>query len=325
MQYLGPILSLGALGLLFGVVLAFASQKFAVEVDPRAEEVAAVLPGANCGACGYPGCSNYAKAVAEGEKINLCSVGGSAVSTKIASIMGVESVDTGEKKVARVLCQGGSRCKDEFEYTGLETCFAMNLVSGGPKACKEGCLGCGDCIKACKFGAIKMDEYGVAEIIRENCVGCEQCVAACPKNIIEMVPFTQNTYVNCKNRDGGAVARKACEKACIACKQCEKACNFDAIHVENNVARIDYSKCTDCMACFKVCPTNAITVLDPSEKKAEVIEEKCIGCTICAKNCPVSCIDGELKQVHHVREEECIGCGICKSKCPKDAINMKTV
>lgn len=174
---------------------------------------------------------------------------------------------------------------------------------------------------ACQFSAIKL-ENGVAEIIPSNCTGCQACVKACPKKIISMVPASQNTIVDCMNKEIGAQVKKNCSVACIACKLCEKACRFDAIHVTNNLAAIDYTKCTDCMECYEVCPTGAIQA-DPAKKVvAQVIDDKCIGCTICAKNCPVNCIDGELKQIHHVRQAECIGCRICYEKCPKDAIEM---
>lgn len=316
-----PVVGMGGLGAAFGGLLAYASKKFEVKNDPRADEINAILPAANCGGCGYPGCMNYAVAVVGGEKVNLCIVGGPKVAEQVAAIMGVETVDEAERVVARVHCNGGINARDEFLYQGIQSCKAMNLVSGGPKACKDGCLGCGDCMAACQFSAIKL-ENGVAEIIPSNCTGCQACVKACPKKIISMVPASQNTIVDCMNKEIGAQVKKNCSVACIACKLCEKACRFDAIHVTNNLAAIDYTKCTDCMECYEVCPTGAIQA-DPAKKVvAQVIDDKCIGCTICAKNCPVNCIDGELKQIHHVRQAECIGCRICYEKCPKDAIEM---
>lgn len=316
-----PIVSMGGLGILFGGLLAFASQKFEVKNDPRADEINAVLPAANCGGCGYPGCLNYAIAVVEGEAVNKCTVGGPKVAEQVAAIMGVDSVDAAERVVARVHCHGGINAVDEYDYQGILSCRAMNLVSGGPKACKNGCLGCGDCKDVCQFGAIELVD-GVARIIPENCTGCQACVKACPKQIIKMIPAVQNTVVDCMNNEIGAHVKRNCSVACIACKMCERTCRFDAIHVTNNLAAIDYDKCTDCMECYEVCPTGCITA-DPAYKVvAEVIDDKCIGCTICAKNCPVECITGELKQVHKVNQAECIGCKICFEKCPKDAIKM---
>lgn len=320
-ELLMPVASMGGLGIAFGGLLAFASQKFAVKVDPRAEEINAVLPAANCGGCGYPGCMNYATAVVGGEAVNKCTVGGPKVAEQIAAIMGVDSVDADQRMVAHVHCNGGIHAVDEFDYQGILSCRAMNLVSGGPKACKNGCLGCGDCQDACQFGAIEMVD-GVAKIIPEKCTGCQACVNTCPKQIITMVPESQNTIVDCMNKEIGGHVKRNCSVACIACRRCEKACRFDAIHVINNCAIIDYSKCTDCMECFEACPTGAITA-DPTKKQvAQVIPENCIGCTICAKNCPVECISGELKQVHEVDQSQCIGCKICYEKCPKSAIEM---
>lgn len=320
-ELLWPAASMGGLGLVFGGLLAFAAQKFHVPIDPRAEEINAILPAANCGGCGYPGCMNYALAVVGGDPVNKCIVGGQPVTEKIAKIMGAENVDVGKRMVARVLCNGGTNCKDDFTYQGIQTCQAMNLVSGGPKSCKDGCMGCGDCKVACQFGAIRM-ENGVAEIIADHCTACQACVKVCPKKIIAMIPADQNTVVDCSNKEIGAHVKKNCSVACIACKLCEKACPFDAIHVENNLAKIDYSKCTDCMKCFEVCPTGAITADESKRVVARVIDEKCIGCTICAKNCPVDCIEGSLKKVHVVDATKCIGCSVCYEKCPKDAIEM---
>lgn len=316
-----PVVGMGGLGAAFGGLLAYASKKFEVKNDPRADEINAVLPAANCGGCGYPGCMNYAIAVVDGEVINKCIVGGPKVSEQIAAIMGVDTVDAADRMVARVHCNGGIKARDEFEYQGILSCKAMNMVSGGPKACKDGCLGCGDCKDACQFGAIVMVD-GVAKILADKCTGCQACVKACPKKIIDMIPANQNTVVDCMNKEIGGQVKKNCPVACIACKMCEKACRFDAIHVVNNLAEIDYSKCTDCMECFEVCPTGAITADASKKVVAQVIDDKCIGCTICAKNCPVDCIEGELKKVHVVNQVDCIGCQICYEKCPKDAIEM---
>ena len=232
-ELLMPIVSMGGLGVAFGGLLAFASQKFEVKNDPRADGINAVLPAANCGGCGYPGCMNYAIAVAKGEAVNKCTVGGPAVAEKVAAIMGVDAVDAGERMVARVHCNGGIHAVDEFDYQGILSCRAMNLVSGGPKACKNGCLGCGDCMDVCRFGAIELVD-GVAKIIPEKCTGCQACVKACPKQIIKMIPAIQNTVVDCMNNEIGAHVKRNCSVACIACRMCEKACRFDAIHVRHH-------------------------------------------------------------------------------------------
>jgi electron transport complex protein RnfB len=258
---LSPVISLGAVGLLFGGLLSFASTQFAVQEDPRISQINAVLPGANCGGCGYPGCNNYATAVVGGDAVDKCTVGGASVAANVAQIMGVSALKSKERFIARVMCHGGTNCANAFTYKGLDECVAANFVLGGPKTCKEGCLGGGDCERVCQFDAIHVNEEGVAVVDMDKCTGCEACVKICPKNIIDMVPAAQLVFVDCKNREFGAHVMRNCKNACIACKRCEKACQYDAIHVNNNVASIDYDKCTNCMECAKVCPTKCINVV----------------------------------------------------------------
>jgi RnfABCDGE-type electron transport complex B subunit len=253
--------SLGGMGLLFGAGLAFASQKFAVEVDPRAVEIRDALPGANCGACGFPGCDGFANAVVSGKApIGGCPVGGAETASKLAQIMGVVA-NAGEKKVARVLCKGGDNCLNRFEYDGIKDCKAENIIDGGgAKACTFGCLGGETCVEVCPFDAMFMNEYGVAEVDKEKCTACGVCIEACPKNIIELVPYEQVTFVDCLNTERGGHVKKNCSNACIACTLCVKACPHDAIHMDGMVAKIDYDKCVNCGICAEKCPTGAITV-----------------------------------------------------------------
>lgn len=267
-----PVGSLSVMGIVFGAALAYASQKFEVAVDNRVEAIDAILPQANCGACGYPGCASYAEAVVGGEVVSLCSVGGAPVTAKIAKIMGVDNVDKAKRMVAKVKCMGGNNCIDDAVYEGLEGCLAKTFVAGGPKSCKYGCLGDGDCVDVCEFDALHINELGVAQVDPDNCVGCTLCVAACPKHLIEMVPDSCRVHVLCKNEELGGHVKKNCSVACIGCKLCEKACKFDAIHVINNLARIDYDKCTNCMACVKVCPTKAIEGILPQKKVLDAVE-----------------------------------------------------
>ncbi len=253
-----PVLSLGGMSLLFGAGLAFAFQKFAIGTDPKEEQIRQVLPGVNCGACGYPGCDGFAAAVAAGQApITGCTVGGSSVAQDIGLIMGLEAEET-QRKVAKVLCAGDcDKATNKYHYDGIEDCVAASMLADGPKECSFGCLGLGTCVRACPFDAIYIDK-GIAVVDEEKCTGCEICVAVCPKNIIEMIPVSSQVQVMCKSEDKGRDVRKYCTVGCIACKICERACEYDAIKVENNVARIDYDKCVNCMVCAEKCPTKSI-------------------------------------------------------------------
>ncbi len=316
--------SLGGMGLLFGAGLAYASQKFAVEVDERAVAVLEATPGANCGGCGYPGCAAFANAVAAKEApVDGCPVGGADTAEKIAQIMGVE-VSSGAKQVARVLCQGdNTRALEDYAYQGITSCLAANMLDGGPKTCKAGCMGLGSCEQICPFDAIHVNDKGLAVVDKDKCTACNKCVVICPKNVIELVPYEQQTIVDCKNTERGGHVKKNCEVACIACGICERSCPFDAVHVVNNIARIDYDKCTNCMICAEKCPTKAIYAEFDKRKTAFIDAETCIGCTKCAKVCPVDAIEGAVKENHVVDPEICVGCEACVGECPVDAISMK--
>ncbi len=319
-------LSLASMGLVFGAGLAFASQKFAVEKDPKVEAVYAVLPSANCGGCGYAGCMQFAEAVVRGDaKPNGCPVGGESVAEKIGDALGVE-IEESEKMIARVLCKGDKdHCAIKYEYSGLESCISANMLESGPKACSFGCLGKGDCVSVCQFDAIHINEKGVAEVDYEKCTACGACIEICPKDLIELVPATQHVVVDCKNEEKGGFVKKNCDIACIACGICERSCPFDAIHVVNNIASIDYEKCTQCMICYEKCPTNAISADETKKMVAFIEEENCIGCSLCKKRCPVDAIEGEIKGKHKIDPEKCIGCGECIEACPKDTIIMKNI
>ena len=256
------VLVISGLGLIFGIGLSYAAKVFAVEVDERIPLVREVLPGANCGACGFPGCDGYADAVVSGSAgVNECPVGGDAVAGQIAGIMGVEAAGI-KRTAARVLCNG--RCsvsKEKYAYEGIHDCFAAAQLFNGHKACSYGCLGHGNCVKACPFGAIVITG-GIARVIEDRCKACEKCVSACPKHLIEIIPKDKKYSVMCRSKDKGAVTKSNCEVGCIGCTRCVKACTFDAIHMEGTLAKIDYDKCTNCGECTKACPTMAIRVMD---------------------------------------------------------------
>lgn len=321
------VVILGVTGLIMGLFLAFASKKFEVEVDERVEKVAACLPGANCGGCGFPGCGGYADAVVnKGAKPNLCAPGGPAVAEKVAEVMGLTvEAPTGDKIVAKVLCQGNHENANlKYNFRGeIKTCAAANIYAAGEKSCSYACLGLGDCVKVCPVNAIKIVD-GVAYINGEKCVSCGACKNICPKGVIAMLPQNKEVTVKCSSKDKGVDARKNCKTACIGCGMCAKVCPVGAITVENNLAKIDPDKCIQCGLCATKCPTKAIeSFVVP--KKAVIKEENCIGCTICAKNCPVGAIEGALKEKHKVVDEKCVGCGICATKCPKKTIEMVEV
>ncbi len=266
MDILLPILTMAALGLLFSLGLAFAYQKLKVEEDPKVVAVSESLPQANCGACGFSGCRAFAEAVVEGgAPANGCPVGGGETARQIAEILGVEA---GEmiKKVARLHCRGDrAAAKDRGDYLGLTTCYAANLV-GGNKQCSYGCMGYGDCVRACQFGAMYMDEDGLPKVIEENCTACGKCVDACPRNLFELHSLDQNILVFCRSLDRGPAAKKACKNACIGCGICARACP-DAIEIKDNLAVIlDYKKIEpDQIPAIEKCPTDSIGRLHRDE------------------------------------------------------------
>ncbi len=317
-----PILTVGGLGLIFGVGLALAAKRFAVKVDPRVEEVLEALPGANCGACGYPGCSGFAEAVVE-EKASVdgCVPGGAAVAKKVGRIMGKE-VGEGIRKIAFVQCRGGKdEAKVKFIYQGLQSCGAASLLSGGAKACKYGCLGYGDCVRVCPFGAIRMGDKGIPIVDDGKCTGCGLCSQACPRGIIALLPASQKVFVGCVSKDKAAIVKKACSVGCIGCGICAKKCPQGAITIKENYPWFDYEKCTGCGICAWVCPTKAIVDKVKARPKAS-IGTACTGCGICKEVCPTKAISGEKKERHQVDMEKCIGCGLCFERCPVKAIDM---
>lgn len=254
-----PVVSVGGLGLLFGAGLAYASQKFAVEEDPKATAIRDALPGANCGGCGFPGCDGFAKAVAAGEApVDGCPVGGEEVATSVAGIMGVEA-GSGGKKVAKVICNGDTtKCSDKFEYQGIQDCVAASAVQGGSKSCQYGCLGLGTCVDACPFDAIEIVDGRIAKIDPEKCTACGKCIEACPKNVIDMVPYEQSVVITCNNNEKGKAVKEKCSVGCIGCQICVKNCPTQAIEFKDNLAYINYDKCINCFVCVEKCPTKAI-------------------------------------------------------------------
>lgn len=256
---LAATLVVGLTGIIIAILLSVAGEKFKVETDERETAVRDALPGNNCGGCGFPGCDGLAAAIVKGEaSVSGCPVGGEAVATVIAGIMGTEA-ETGTRMRAVVHCAGTcDKAVSQYEYIGPKSCgLAQNNPNSGAKACSYGCTGFGDCVAACPFDAIEIVD-GIAVVQKEKCKACGRCVAACPKHLIELIPYDAEHVVLCSSREKGVEVKKACQSGCIGCGLCARNCPQDAIQVEDNVARIDYDKCTDCGTCKEKCPVKAI-------------------------------------------------------------------
>lgn len=276
------VIALGLLGLVLAAVLYVVAQKFKVQEDPRIDEIVALLPGANCGGCGYPGCRGLASALVSASDISgiKCPASSAETLQKIGKILGQEVVES-EPKIAVVRCNGSCQNRPKAnKYDGAPSCAFAATLSAGDTGCSFGCLGHGDCVAACRFDAISINpETGLPVVDETKCVACGACAKACPKGIIEIRnrgKKDRRLFVSCVNKDKGAVARKACTAACIGCGKCAKVCAFEAITVENNVAYIDFEKCKMCRKCAAECPTGAIHEVNfpPRPPKAEATEEK---------------------------------------------------
>lgn len=261
-----PVLILTGIGLGAGLLLVLASVLLQVKKDDTAEKLTELLPGINCGACGYSGCASYAAALAKGGrdgsvKPNLCAPGGDATAKKISAFLGTETAEV-EEQVAIVSCGGNCNVTGKrFDYHGTPSCEACNSLYSGNGDCAYGCLGFGDCVRSCPYGAISI-ENGIAVIHRELCTGCGICVSKCPKHLILRHRLSGLVDVKCANHNDGKATRAVCTNGCIACGKCEKTCPYDAIHVKDKLAVIDYEKCTSCGACVKVCPVKCISMAE---------------------------------------------------------------
>ncbi len=253
------VLSIGGIGIVLGLILGYAGEKLKVEQDPKIGLIRDVLPGANCGGCGFAGCDAFAGAVAEGKApANGCPVGGAKCAAAVSEIMGVV-VEEGTRMSAFVKCIGDcDKAKTKYEYSGMNDCNAMNVLANtGSKACTFGCLGGGNCVRRCNYDALHIID-GIAYVDSNKCVGCTMCVASCPKKLIEMKPYDSRVKVACSSKDNGKITKGNCSVGCIGCKICEKQCEFDAIHVTDSIAKIDYEKCTLCEKCVDKCPVKVI-------------------------------------------------------------------
>ena len=270
---------LAALAALSAVVLYVVAKKFHVEEDPRIDAINELLPGANCGGCGFPGCRGFAEAIVKKGSLEgfNCPVGGDCMQN-IAPIMGVEAVAE-EPKIAVVRCSGDKvKSPRTVHYEGLQNCrFASNMYTG-MSGCPNGCLSLGDCVRSCKFDAIHIDEETGLPVVTDQCVGCGVCITACPRGVIELRlkgKKDRRIFVSCVNKEKGALGKKHCSVVCIGCAKCQKVCTFDAITIQNNLAYIDYTKCKLCRKCVPECPTNAIHELNfPARKVNETMNNE---------------------------------------------------
>ncbi|HSH69787.1 MAG TPA: RnfABCDGE type electron transport complex subunit B [Deferrisomatales bacterium] len=318
---LEAVIVLAGIACLAALGLGLASLKLAVAVDPRVAELDAALPGVNCGACGYAGCTSLARALAAGkEPATACLAGGAEVAATVAAILGV-AAGSAVRRVAVVHCKGATGVAlDKGVYHGVPDCRAAALVGGGPKLCGYGCLGLGTCERACPFDAIHVGSDGLAHVDRQACTGCGNCVKACPKRIIDLMPDTERVYVRCSSPLKGKAVKSACPVGCIGCTRCVNTCPVEAIAMAQGLARIDPEKCISCGLCVGGCPTGNIDDLVAVRHKAIIDAETCIGCTKCAAVCPVEAITGETKQTHAVDQGKCVACGRCLDVCPVAAV-----
>lgn len=284
------IITVSAIGIISALILFLAAKKFYVFEDPRIDDVENALPSANCGGCGFPGCRNFADACVKADDLGtlFCPVGGNDTMKDVAEILG-KAVTEKAPQVAVIRCSGSFEYRPRTNnYDGAANCTVASNLYSGDTGCQYGCLGLGECVDACTFDAMYMDEKtGLPVVIQDQCTACGDCVRACPKNIIELRnqgKKDRRIYVSCINEDKGGVAKKNCSVACIGCKLCEKACNYDAITIENFLSYIDYTKCVLCRKCVAVCPTDSIheinfpvrKVVKKDTEKKPVLKEKAV-------------------------------------------------
>ncbi|MDD4796942.1 MAG: RnfABCDGE type electron transport complex subunit B [Eubacteriales bacterium] len=317
-----PAALIGGMGLLFGVLLAVASKFFSVQGDPRIDQVRECLPGANCGACGFPGCDGLAKAIVEtSAPINSCTVASADALKKIAGLVG-SNVSEFKQLTAVVGCLSNEHNMHiKYNYQGLEDCAAAAAVAEGYKACRFSCLGFGNCMKVCPTDAISIREQ-VAFVDEDKCIACGKCATACPRGIIMMLPKDAPVVIQCRSHSRGKEVRDSCNVGCISCGLCERNCKFGAIKIIDNLPVIDYEKCRGCMICAEKCPRKCIW-LDPAMvKKAFVNPDKCTACGKCNTACAFGAILGDAAQIRQVQGDACVGCGLCKERCPTGAITL---
>jgi Na+-translocating ferredoxin:NAD+ oxidoreductase RNF subunit RnfB len=317
------LITLGGIGFILGAGLSYASKRFAVEKNLLVEKIGEILPGANCGGCGHPGCAGYAEAVVlKGAAANLCAPGGTAVAQKIAKLLGQEEVQSA-RKVAFIKCAGSrDKAKEKYRYEGVRDCRMAANLGGGPKACEYGCLGFGSCVNVCKFDALTMGEDGIPVVDRSKCTGCGACVKVCPKHIIELLPDTTTIYLACSSHEKGKAVKDVCSVGCIACGICAKVTGDETVEMKDNLPSVNYDAALNLILAHFKCPTKSYVDLAPKRTQM-VIDPKCKGHGKCVEACPVKdCIAGAPGEPHRIDPKKCIGCGLCVSVCPEKAVRV---
>lgn len=318
------ILLFGGLGFVFSIILAVIYGEVVHEdtFSMKYKRVLENMPGVDCGECGFSKCESYAKALVDGKSvIGLCPIGGKELIGKISEILNIEPVEV-ESRVAIIRCRGDTtHTHERFNYVGIKNCFASSLIAKGPKSCTYGCLGFGDCVSVCKFGAINIGENALPIIDDKRCNGCGRCVKACPRRLLELVPKVQKIYVACVSPEVNELPNSNCRVRCTACGLCTTHCPYNAIKIEKHRARIVFEECQNCAICVYKCPTGTFVDKLKSRPKA-MIGMSCTGCEKCKDVCPMDAIIGKAREQHKVGFDKCIGCGLCYKMCEDNAITM---
>lgn len=319
-----PILIMTILGIALGLIIVLADKKFYVPEDTRVKQIIEFLPGVNCGACGFAGCVAFAEALVAGKaKSNVCIPGGADVTAKISDFLGVDSV-ADIAMTAKVHCKGGNlEAKERAIYDGINDCFAAVSTANGSKECEYGCLGHGNCVRACPFDAIVINSNGVAFVNDEKCVGCGACVASCPRNLIDLSPEKQKIFVACNNHDKGAKVKKYCSVGCTGCSLCVKAVAVPhSIEMDNFLPKLNYETTEDFIIPLNKCPSHCFTDLAKGRPTVH-ISSSCNGCGKCVEICPIKgAIEGEEGKRHSVNKKNCVGCGRCIPVCEMKSIGI---
>ena len=317
-EFFMPVLVFTILGFILAIIIVFADKKFYVPENVTVKKIRDLLPGANCGACGFTGCMAFAEAIVNGKaNLNGCAPGGTDVAGSIAGIMGDTTVIKGVDKTAKIHCKGGNdEAKERAIYDGIHDCFAAVLVNNGSKECEYGCLGFGNCVSVCPFGAISINKNGVAVVNDEKCVGCGVCVSSCPRKLIEISSESQKIFVACSNHDRGAKVKAYCSVGCTGCTLCTKAVIVaNSIEMDNFLPKLNYETDENFIVAMTKCPSHCFTDLAKGRPIVN-IDTKCTGCRKCVEACPIDgAIEGEAGKRHSVNKNLCVGCGYCISVC----------